>query len=89
MLARDRFAITEHCLGRDRGGEGAGEGGKERVKRRGDERIAENSRQREHEAHAQMGAAKMHKNFTYHNTQDARREDERSKLAPAAIMIRR
>jgi hypothetical protein len=69
-------AITEHCSGRERGREGAGELGKERVKRRGDERMTENTRQQEREAHAQMamGAARMHRKFTYHNTQDAREE---------------
>jgi hypothetical protein len=28
-----------------------------------------------------MGAARMHKKFTYHNTQDARREDERQRAS--------
>ena len=38
--------------------------------------MTENTRQQEREAHAQMamGAARMHRKFTYHNTQDAREE---------------
>ena len=45
--------------------------------------MTENTRQQEREAHAQMamGAARMHKNFTHHNTQDARREDERQRAS--------
>jgi hypothetical protein len=82
LRERERERERERAIGRERGRECAGERGKERVKRRGDERTAQNTRQREYETHAMtMGAARMHKKITYHNTQDARREDERQRAS--------